>query len=721
LTPGISRDHLEFPSISGAKIAMTPTIDKESLVTEFLDGVFVCTKDGEILYSNPAFGRSLGYSQEKLAEKNLAKDLVERALEWKALVSLLEQGSLIRDYEIKFKRADGSTLHGSLSAFNLKDSAGTLIGISGILRDITTRKGVENDLREKAYRADILNKIAKLASTDTDMRRRALVGMCSELLKLVNFEQISVGLVDDSGRQVEVLAPDPDSQGTEKSLGKVPFEGSIVEKLKFSGNAMIADKDGGRKPYGELSLMDTSRIASLLCVPLVSRGRTLGSLNISHSKPGEYGWETADMLQMVGDQLAALVDNMTLVSSLQSKLKLQDSLVMTGVEIQKAINTEQIYAAIASNLSEVVPYTELSFYIIDWTHRMVRPVFAAGSWSEEVMASPGTLEEGVVGAVTRTGKAELLDDVDADPRSMDVPGVPQEHNPMLAIPLTGSEGVIGVLEIYRPRGQLFAVSDLEAGKLFAQQASVAVENAIVVSKLQEAKKEIEMLNDLMFHDINNYNFACLNYIEMIAKSKDVPAAHKVYLEKSLQLIRQTVGLIENVKKLTKIGVMSASDFIPVNLSQVLRKVVSGLENSFPGRSISVKLTVPDECFVRANSLVEELFVNILSNSVKYDPHDEVEVEIECERMVEDGRPFWKVCISDRGYGVPDDKKHLLFQKYVRLKPDEKTSGTGLGLSICRALVDKCGGRIWVDDREPGKSELGAKFCMTLPEAKEKHH
>src|SRR5512137_267901 len=100
-----------------------------------------------------------------------------------------------------------------------------------------------------------------------------------------------------------------------------------------------------------------------------------------------------------------------------------------------------------------------------------------------------------------------------------------------------------------------------------------------------------MLNDIMFHDINNFNFASLNYIEMIANSKDLPAEHKEHMQKALQLIRQTAGLIDNVKKLTKIGIMSTKDFTPVNLTDVLRKIVSGIENSFPGRGISVKLDV----------------------------------------------------------------------------------------------------------------------------------
>jgi signal transduction histidine kinase len=63
---------------------------------------------------------------------------------------------------------------------------------------------------------------------------------------------------------------------------------------------------------------------------------------------------------------------------------------------------------------------------------------------------------------------------------------------------------------------------------------------------------------------------------------------------------------------------------------------------------------------------------------------------------------------------------MLFQKYVRLKPDIKISGSGLGLSICRALADKFSGRIWVEDRVPGKSDLGARFCVVFPAERHPH-
>jgi len=107
-------------------------------------------------------------------------------------------------------------------------------------------------------------------------------------------------------------------------------------------------------------------------------------------------------------------------------------------------------------------------------------------------------------------------------------------------------------------------------------------------------------------------------------------------------------------------------------------------------------------------------VNLLSNSVKYDPHEEVEIDIEIKKVLEEDRPAWRVSICDHGYGIPDEKKTMLFQKYVRLKQDTKVSGSGLGLSICRALTDKFSGRIWVEDRVPGKSEMGARFCVVFP-------
>ncbi len=693
-------------------------IDKAALLERLADGVAVCSRTGSILYANGALAGILGLSQDEIPSGDLSK-LADRKLDWDALVSLLEQGGVVQDYEMRFKRADGVPICAALSGALLETDSGERSSVAIVFRDISTRKGVENELRDKAFRIDITNKVARLMSVERDLREQALASVAQELRKLFNFDVMMVGLWPEKGRHVEVLWPYAGEHRERRPSQKVPEEGSIVEQLRFGRNAVVVGKDAGRRQYSELTLMEPRQVSSLLAVPLTSRGRIFGSLNIAHSRPDEYNLESADVLRGVADQIAGLLDNMLLVERLQARIDLQESLVRTGVELQKAIDAKEIYASIASNLRDVVDYSELSFYLVDWQKRSVHPVYAAGPWVDEVMAASGTLDEGVVGTVAKSGIAELIDDIDSDPRVSDVPGTPNEHNSMLALPLTGPEGVMGVLELYRPSGKVFSVADLEAGKMFALQAAVALFNSQLLARLQEAKKEIELLNDLMFHDINNFNFATLNYVQMVAGLPQVPDEHKVYLEKSLHLIRQTADLIESVKKLTKIGVMDPNDFVTVDLVPVLRKIASGLEAGFPGKPVSVTMNLPESAPAHANKLVDELFINLLSNSVKYDPHDAVEIDLACEKAVAEGRTFWKVSVADRGNGVPDEKKGKLFQKYVRLKPDSEISGSGLGLSLCRALTDKFGGRIWVEDRVQGRSELGAKFMVLLPVAKDR--
>jgi PAS domain S-box-containing protein len=693
-------------------------IDMGLLFKELLDGVFVCRKSGELLYVNPAFGRILGLPEEKVASKRMGKDIVDRELEWQALTSLMEQGSPIMDYEINVRKADGTRAVMAISATMYRDSRGMPVAIAGVMRDISTRKGVENDLREKAFRTDIVNRIAKSAGTSKDIQD-VVCHLVEDLRKLVPFEQLSLGVTEEKGRHVEVIAPDPEARSKARSVGKVPFEGSLVEKLKYGKRAIVVEKDASRKLFSEFAVLDNSNMSSVLAVPLKSRGRTIGSLNIAHSRTGEYDWERAEALQTVADHLAGMIDNIVLLKSLESKIGLHEILLASGIELQKAITTVQIYASIASHMKEVVPYSDLSFYLVDWQNRLVYPVYAVGTFTEEIMSDEaGGFEEGIVGYVAKTGRAEFVDDVDSDPRGEDIPGTPAEHNAMLAIPLAGSDGVLGVLELYRERGQVFSMSDLEAGLLFAQQASIALANAQLVAKLQDAKKEIELLNDLMFHDINNYNFATLNYVEGVVRTKVLPKEHEVKLEKALHLIRQNSELIDSVKKLTKIGIMSQDDFEPVNLKDVIVKVTSGMANASPNKTVSFDLKLPEaDAFVMANTLIDELFVNIVSNAIKYDPHDDVEIDIGCTRVLEEGHAYWKVTIADRGQGIPDDKKDLLFQKYVRLKLGSEVSGTGLGLSIVRALADRFNGRVWMEDRVPGRNELGARFCVELPAAK----
>jgi signal transduction histidine kinase len=100
-------------------------------------------------------------------------------------------------------------------------------------------------------------------------------------------------------------------------------------------------------------------------------------------------------------------------------------------------------------------------------------------------------------------------------------------------------------------------------------------------------------------------------------------------------------------------------------------------------------------------------VNLVENAVKYSPGGgRIELGVEAA----DGAVLFRVV--DEGLGIPADEQERIFEKFYRLDPDmtQGIGGTGLGLYICSELVERMGGRIWVESEE-GR---GSAFFFELP-------
>jgi len=113
--------------------------------------------------------------------------------------------------------------------------------------------------------------------------------------------------------------------------------------------------------------------------------------------------------------------------------------------------------------------------------------------------------------------------------------------------------------------------------------------------------------------------------------------------------------------------------------------------------------------VMADLLLTEAFTNLIGNAVKFGG-PAVEITIRVEESGDDVL----VSVEDTGPGIPDEMKEAVFMRFG--KNMNQKSGQGLGLYITRMLIKRYGGRIWVDDRVPGRPECGAAFRFTLRRA-----
>jgi light-regulated signal transduction histidine kinase (bacteriophytochrome) len=105
--------------------------------------------------------------------------------------------------------------------------------------------------------------------------------------------------------------------------------------------------------------------------------------------------------------------------------------------------------------------------------------------------------------------------------------------------------------------------------------------------------------------------------------------------------------------------------------------------------------------------LQQVFQNLIGNAVKY--RSDLPPLIHISARLTGG--MWCFSVQDNGIGIDPEYKEKIFGVFKRLSHDRPYSGTGIGLAICQRVVERYGGRIWVES-EPRK---GATFYFTIPQ------
>ncbi len=151
------------------------------------------------------------------------------------------------------------------------------------------------------------------------------------------------------------------------------------------------------------------------------------------------------------------------------------------------------------------------------------------------------------------------------------------------------------------------------------------------------------------------------------------------------------------------------DLEDVNIDEVIRSSLEALKSKAieKGLKVSFKQSPRDNIITASRFLLEQMFINLIDNAVKYTPdHGEIGIEI-----IDQGKDL-VIEIYDTGIGIPKDSLTRIFERFYRVDKtrSRKMGGTGLGLSIVKHIVIVHGGKIDVKSEE-GK---GSTFCISLP-------
>ena len=230
-----------------------------------------------------------------------------------------------------------------------------------------------------------------------------------------------------------------------------------------------------------------------------------------------------------------------------------------------------------------------------------------------------------------------------------------------------------------------------------------------------SRKRAELMQDILTHDIRNFNQVARLNAELLGEELgDRESSARV--SAILRAVDGSTKLIERAKKLGAIMTAKSVELGPTSLKGSLERSVQLVRKGNPTVALRVEGRLTGR--VLADGLLDEVFVNLISNSVKYTTGSKVTVMVSQapgelpKRRGGPARKCWKISVSDRGKGRPDHQMNWLFRRYL-----ESAKGSGLGLSIVYALVtERYGGTVVLKDRVEGDFARGTTAEILLPRA-----
>ncbi len=150
---------------------------------------------------------------------------------------------------------------------------------------------------------------------------------------------------------------------------------------------------------------------------------------------------------------------------------------------------------------------------------------------------------------------------------------------------------------------------------------------------------------------------------------------------------------------------NTNSFASIDCGAVLAKALLNLQVAIE-QSGAIVTSDPLPTVVAEEILLMQLFQNLISNSIKYRGEETPRIHVSAERDVEG----WLFAVRDNGIGIDPEDAERVFGMFKRLHGSE-IPGTGIGLALCKKVVERQGGRIWVES-EAGQ---GATFKFTIPD------
>jgi two-component system, sensor histidine kinase and response regulator len=237
-----------------------------------------------------------------------------------------------------------------------------------------------------------------------------------------------------------------------------------------------------------------------------------------------------------------------------------------------------------------------------------------------------------------------------------------------------------------------------------------LEQAVVArtKELARSNRELEDFAAVVAHDLRSPLLTISGYCQVLQEEcgDQLDATADGYLNQVIAGAARMHRLIEDLLEYSRTG-QSQQPLETVDMESIVVQARANIEALV--RQHEAQIDVQPMPIVRGDQTqLVQLFQNLLGNAIKFRRDESPKVRVWASSH--DG--CWQFAVEDNGIGIAHDQFDIIFQAFRRVHGGEYP-GTGIGLAICKKIVDRHGGRIWLES----VAGQGTTFYVTLPQGK----
>jgi signal transduction histidine kinase len=268
-------------------------------------------------------------------------------------------------------------------------------------------------------------------------------------------------------------------------------------------------------------------------------------------------------------------------------------------------------------------------------------------------------------------------------------------------------GIPGVREVQDLSSALVAAGDRKRLQDETQRKNVNLDRLV-----RERTTELEAFTYTVAHDLRAPLRAMQGFADLVLEDAGIrlESAEREYLKKIGQAAERMDALVRDLLAYSRLGSVEVKAE-EVDLGALVRDVLKGMEGELKNRKADVRIEGDIPKVIAQRPILFQVVANLVSNAAKFvAPGVDPRIRISAEP-----REGWvRVLVHDNGIGVDPQFKEKLFGVFERLQAGGSYPGTGIGLAIVKRAVERMGGRVGAESREP----LGSTFWFELPRAPE---